>query len=265
MKLSIIVVDYNSSKYIVPCLNSIKQFLSGIEFEVIIVDNCSPENHGEEYKQILSNVKYFRLDQNLGFGGGNNYGAKQASGDYLLLLNPDTLLVDDSVQKMVSFLDFHDEIGALTCLLYNDEKTMQKNFFGKFQSLGSLVLRHYNYQKIDQSKEFFYTDIVTGAAFMIKKERFLQAGGFDEKIFMYLEDDDLCKTLVDLGYKNAVLNTARIIHLEGKSAAARQRKIYYYESQDYYWRKHNGIFAALIMKIIRYPYKLLVLLRSKSK
>ena len=258
--LSIIIVNYNTSNLVYDCLKSIKKHLD-LNYEVIVVDS-SPEGDlkikDEELKKINLATYYLLLTTNNGFGAANNLGVKNATSKYLLLLNPDTLIVDDSIQKMYSFISKHNEIGALSCLLYNDIecKKMQKNFFGKFQSLGGLTIRRYNYQKIDHSKKFFYTDIVTGADLMIKKETFDQIGGFDEKIFMYLEDDDLCKRIVELGYKNAVLNTAKIIHLESQSTNNKTRKKYYYKSQDYYWHKHNGIFATTLMRIIRWPIKL---------
>lgn len=261
-ELSIIIVDYRSKNLLSNCLRSIQKYVDGFDYEILIVDNNQNQEdkiQNADISKILDPSAFLLLPSaNKGFGAANNFAAKKANGEYLLLLNPDTLVTDDSIQKMLSFIKRHNEIGALTCLLGPDKKTLQKNFFGKFQSLFSVMFRHYNYQKIDQTKEYFYTDIVTGAALMIKKDLFLKVGGFDERFFMYLEDDDLCKRLVDAGYKNAVLNIAKIIHLEGKSISKNaERKKIYYRSQNLYWQKHNGFFPTLVMKIFRYPYKLI--------
>jgi hypothetical protein len=262
--LSIIIVDYKSKKFLFDCLLSIKEHILNIKYEVIIIDHNQEQEfriQNSELSKIMLPAPYSLLPaDNNGFGAGNNLGTSKANGEYLFLLNPDTLIIDDSIEKMFHFLKKHEEIGALTCLLYNrDRKTLQKAFFGKFQSLGSLTLRHYNYQKINPpacgGQEFFYTDIVTGAALIIRKKLYDRIKGFDEHFFMYLEDDDLSKRIVNLGYKNAVLNTAKIIHLEGKSSNNKQRKYYYYKSQDYYWQKHNGKILTLIMRILRWPYK----------
>ncbi len=271
--LSIIIIHHKSKDITFNCLKSIKENLSDINFEIIIVDNSEKEESrikNDELSKILSSSArraepgplggafYLLPSTNKGFGAGNNFGVKSARSEYLLLLNPDTLIFDDSIQKMLSFIKKHDEIGALTCLLGPDKKNLQKDFFGKFQSLGSITIRKYYFNKIDITEEFFYTGIVTGAAFMIKKDLFEKIGGFDERFFMYLEDDDLCKRLVDAGYKNAVLSTAKIIHLEGKSISKnKDRKRIYYRSQDLYWQKHNGFLPTLIMRIIRFPYKLI--------
>jgi len=258
--LSIIIVNYNTPNIVYDCLQSIAKWLK-VDHEVIIVNNGKDEEKKvseDKVKSILKNSPFSIINiENAGFGNANNEGAKKANGKYLFLLNPDTILVDDSVDKMFEFISRHKEIGALTCLLYNDLncKIMQKAFFGKFQSLGSLTIRRYNYQKLDLTKEFFYTDIITGAAFMISKDIYDRTKGFDENIFMYLEDDDLCKRIVDMGYKNAVMNSAKIVHLEGKSTNDKEKKRYYYKSQDYYWRKHNGLVATVLMKILRFPIK----------
>ncbi len=92
---------------------------------------------------------------------------------------------------------------------------------------------------------------------MMKRNIFEKVEGFDENIFMYLEDDDLCKRISELGYKNAILATAKVIHKEGSSINKnKDRKKLYYASQTYFWRKHNGFLPTLLMRIMRWPYKL---------
>ncbi len=263
MKLSIIIVDYNTKKYIFECLKSIEKNLKNINYEVIIVDNKSKDdlkitNQELSDLSLAFDIRLLTLNSNIGFGGGNNAGANIAKGEYLLLLNPDTLIVDDSIEKMLRFIETHDKVGAVVPLLYQEDGvTLQKSFFGKFQSLLGLTLLRNVRQNIDLTKEFFYSDIVTGAAMMIKKALFDKMNGFDENIFMYLEDDDLCKRVADLEYKNVVLCSAKIIHLEGKSSNNKEKKKFYYKSQDYYWQKHKGVLPTLLMKLLRWPYKLM--------
>lgn len=256
--LSIIIINFNSKKYLFESLRSIRQFVMGFDYEIIVADNASTKEKLEPDELKEFKVRFIRLEKNLGFGTGNNQAAKVAQGEYLLLLNPDTLIVDDSITKMVVFLEKHKEIGALTPLLYQEDgKTLQKNFYCKFQSLGTLTIRRYNYQPIDFQEEYMKTDVVVAACLMVKKEIFDSIKGFDENIFMYLEDDDICKRIRDLGYENAVLTTAKIIHLEGKSSNYQTKKIYYYKSQSYFWRKHYGLFRTILMQIVRWPLKVI--------
>jgi len=258
MKLSIVIVNFNSKKLLLNCVDSLYKWVNNCFDEIIVVDNASTKekisaNDFDRHQK----VKFYSLDSNFGFGAANNFGVKQAKGDLILLLNPDTLIVDDSIRDMARYYSGKNSIGAITCLLYSaDDKTLQKSFFGRFQSLLGLTIRRYNYQEINTSVDFMPTDIVTGACLLIKKSLFEKIGGFDQNFFMYLEDDDLCKRLVDLGYQNGVFLKAKIIHLEGKSSEFnKQKKDYYYKSQDYYWHKHNGLIATILMKIIRWPYK----------
>jgi GT2 family glycosyltransferase len=257
--LSIIIVNYFTSGYLKKCLKTLYAHTKSLKFEVIIVDNSmSPNEHLKlrKLEKLYGSLTIIANTKNSGFGSANNLGAKYAKAKYLLLLNPDTEIVDDSVLKLLKFLKFHQEIGALTSLLYQkDKKTLQRAFFGKFQNLSSLTIRRYNYQKVDMSREFFYTNIVTGAALMIKNSLYKKLGGFDERFFMYLEDDDLCKRISDLGYKNAVLNTAKIIHFEGASTTKKTRSKYYFESQKLFFKKHNGILATLGLRLLRFPYR----------
>jgi len=248
--LSIIIVNYFTSSYLSKCLRTLYEHTKGLNFEVIIVDNSASPNELAKLKKLeklYGSLKIIADSRNSGFGAGNNLGVKYAKVKYLLLLNPDTEIVDDSIGKMLKFLKYHKEIGALTCLLYQkDKKTLQRAFFGKFQNLSTLTIRRYNYQKVDIGQEFFYTDIVTGAALMMKKSLYEKLDGFDERFFMYLEDDDLCKRLYDLGYKN-----------EGASATKKTRSKYYFESQKLFFRKHNGLLATLALRLLRFPYRLL--------
>jgi GT2 family glycosyltransferase len=260
-KLSIIILNYNTPDLVYDCLLSIKKFVS-VRHEVILVDNGSDKDKGideTEYRRIMpENCQLIISETNLGFGKGNNLGAKEATGDFLWFLNSDTVLVDSSAEKLVNFIDSHKEIGALSPVIFHPDGSIQHNFFAKFQSLAGVLFRRYNFQKIDFDVEFFYTDIVIGAAMMVRKKLFDELNGFDPNIFMYLEDDDICKRMVDKGYKNAVLTTAKIMHKEGASIKKNSnRKKLYYDSQTYFWKKHNGFLPTLLMRIIRWPYKLI--------
>ena len=264
-KLSIIILNYNTPDLVYDCLKSIKKFVS-IDYEVILVENGSKEDSrisDAEIKKVMPENSHLIVSEtNLGFGKGNNLGATKATGDILFLMNSDTILVDDSVNKLTDFLLSHEEIGALSPVIYHPDGSVQHNFFAKFQTLAGVLFRRYNFQEIDPpaggQKEYFYADIVIGAAMMVRKKLFEEIKGFDPNIFMYLEDDDICKRMVDKGYKNAVLTTAKIIHKEGASIKKNSnRKKLYYESQTYFWKKHNGFLPTLLMRIIRWPYKLM--------
>ena len=264
MKLSIIIINHNTSKLVYDCIESIKKNIFDISYEIILVDNSTNEDNriqDTDIRKILPTTNYQLLTTpNNGFGAGNNAGAKLAEGEYLWLLNSDTLLIDDSVKKMIGFLDQKKEIGIASPLLYNDleSKNIQPFFFAKFQSLNNLIIRR-NRPKIDYKKEeFFETEVVVGASLIIRKSVFDQISGFDENIFMFFEDDDLCYRVIKLGFKVVVYCQAKIIHLQGKSINKNSsRKTMYYTSQTYFWNKHYGFWPTILMRFLRWPYKLI--------
>ena len=254
VELSIIIVDYKSSDFTIELISDLSKHLTSATYEVVVVDN-DPTGGAKKIKKAHPGTKIIKAEKNLGFGAGNNLGAKAATGEYLLLLNPDIHLVDNSIEKMLDFISKHAEIGVLTCLLYGrDAKNLQRHFFGRFQTLSTILLRRQAGRLPVTHDEFFYCDMVTGAALMTRRKLFEKLGGFDENFFMYIEDDDLCRRAQNLGYKNAVLTTARLIHYEGQSSTSNEKKEFYYKSQNYYWQKHYGRFQTALMKILRYPY-----------
>lgn len=266
IELSIIIPNFNTSKLTMECIESIKIHLKNISYEIIIVNNSSRDEEREILQSRLKENSGLKIinSENRGFGAANNLGAESAQGEYLLLLNSDTLVIDNSIANMLSFIKKHKEVGALTPLLYQaDRKTLQKHFYGGFPTLGSLTFRRWEGRRADLSKTYFYSDMVSAAGMMIKKDNFNKVEGFDENFFMYCEDDDLCRRLVKIGFKNAVLTKAKIIHLESSSTSNQSRLRMYYKSQSYYWQKHNGTFWRIVMEIIRWPYKTINILISR--
>lgn len=265
MDLSIIIVNHNSTKYMKRAAASLLNHLNDLKFEIIVVDNSSQPIEQKEAKEYFSKEHFIFLSvPNKGFGAANNSGAKIAEGKILFFLNPDTLIVDDSISKLLKVLEANKKIGALSPLIFGaDGKSLQYHFYGNFLSLHGIILKKWQGKEIDLNQDINYVDMVTGASLMIKKDLFNKVGGFDENFFMYAEDDDLCRRIQNLGYKNAVYTKAKIIHFEGKSSSGRDKKLMYYRSQNYYWRKHYGLVQAVLMRIIRWPYKTAKLFLSK--
>ena len=273
--LSIIIVDYNSLDYLLPCLKSFDNHLK-LDYEGILVDNNQkPELRikNKELSQLFLPTAYCLLPtaSNLGFGNACNLGAKKAIGSYLLFLNPDTLVLDNSIDKMLEFLKSQQNIGVVCPKIITGKNgPEERDYYGDFPTLISLITRN-NHRHImkhpaDINPEPTYevgvgyleAERVTGACLMIKKELFDKVDGFDPKFFMYFEDTDLCKKVYDLGYKTAVLPSASIIHFGGKTqSSTKTKKNFYYKSLDYFFKKHYGIVKMDLMKSIRFFYRLI--------
>lgn len=245
---SIIIVNYNTCTLTLECVESIRKFSTGFTYEIIVVDNASSDESSIILPQ-KENIRFIQSGRNLGFGFANNLGAKSAKGKFLFLLNSDTILLENSIKKM---LDFYVEnqnilnIGALGCILTDKD--------GHFINSGGFFPKAKNYIKtyfgknlkefeISTENEFQEIDFVTGADLMISKQIYEEVDGFDEKFFLYYEETDLQKRLTRLGYRNYIVTTTKIIHLEGGSdlgtTVSNFKRTVIHQSRNRYLKKHD--------------------------
>ena len=254
MKTSVIIVNHNTPKLTADCVASLRRHL-GSAVEIIIVSNGRDAYRPNE-KEVP--IKTIELGKNIGFGASNNRGVREATGDILWFLNTDTLVVDITVGNLLHFISRHKDIGMVTPLLFNDRqcRRLQSDFMARRQTLGNLLLRRAQPKFNIDGREFIEADVIVGASMLMRREVFEELGGFDEKIFMYLEDDDLCFKAQKAGYRVGVYTKARVVHLQGQSIKSnRRRKRLYYESQNYFWRKHYGVAMMWLMRALRWPLK----------
>lgn len=254
--LSVIIVSYNAKDYLLNCLKSLDQ-----KFEIIVVDNASTDGSTEEIKKSFPQVKIIKNKKNLGFAKANNQGIKQASGRYILLLNPDTKILDNAISKMINWMDNNPKAAVSTCQLLNEDGSLQPTG-GFFPTLPRLIawqlflddilpLKSYHPKKqfYDKEKEL---DWVTGAFFLFRKEIIDKVGLFDEKFFMYAEELEYCHRIKKAGFKVFFTPRASIIHYGFKSGSKERALISEYESLKYFYQKHyppyKAIFARIILK-----------------
>lgn len=236
MDVSIIIVNYNTSKLINDCLKSIVEKTTDLEFEVIIVDN-NTENLSETINPSgIKNIRYIQLKENLGFGKANNQGAKIAIGRNLFCLNPDTLLINNAIKILSDYLDSHPKCGICGGNLY-DINLKPINSYKKWRAgirdALNMILKNYP-AKILYRKNFQYNlsstpcnvGYITGADLMIRKKLFNSINGYHPSYFMYNEDPDLCFRVHKLGYRIVSVPQAKIIHLEGQSLPSKDKLIY---------------------------------------
>ena len=249
INMSIIIVNHNTREILKNCLNSIISNTKDINYEIIVIDNNSQDGSPEFIKKTFSEVRLIKNKENSGFGKANNLGASVTKGEYLFFLNSDTIIKDNSLNKLFFCAKKNKELGMIApeLLLKNGEK--QEGAYGAEPTLSTLV-----FGKLTNSKRI---DWLSGAALLIRKSLFEKIQGFDENFFMYFEDVDLSLRVRKLGYGLAICDEAKIVHLVGRSIKISQdRKRIYYASQNYFYKKHYGFLKYLIMKIIRFPYKL---------
>lgn len=226
--VSIIFVNYNTTKLLKECLESVKEQTIGINYEVIIVDNDSNVENKAELKELSEKYKVVLSDENLGFGRANNLGATYANGKYLFLLNTDTVLVNNAIKILFDYIESNPECGVVGGNMLNKDMKPYHSYLRFLPNIKAIIkdeilpskfsyyrnLDNYNYNKTDAPLEVGY---ITGAAFMIRKELFDKVGGFDKDFFLYCEECELCARVKKIGYSIINVPQASIIHYEGAS------------------------------------------------
>jgi GT2 family glycosyltransferase len=213
-KLSIILVNFNGMPYLEGCLDSIRQFAPA-EAEVILVDNASSDQSVAFVSQRFPWVQVERGQRNLGFSAGNNLGAKRASGDFLLLLNTDTVLLEPLQPALVWFQE-HPEYGALTITML-DRDRISRACTGRFPTPLRLALIRSMLVRPDAYPldKVYDVDWVQGSFMLMRAEIWRSLGGMDERYFMYFEDVELCKRIHDDGLKCGYFPMIAYLHIGG--------------------------------------------------
>lgn len=260
--VSVIIVYYQNLNRLVNCLNSLFDTSNRKILEVIVVNN-SNENL-KTVNKIHEKVQVVNTGKNVGYGAGNNIGAKYARGKYLFILNPDTKILKNTISELMpAFKDVKLAINAPTLLdkdaqVYPKQGTQTLTVSSGLLSLTFLNSIYPNnkiaqkYWLNDTNKsENRYVGVVPGSAFVIKKSVFDEVGGFDEKFFMYFEESDLCKRISDKGYKIMMSGKSQIVHYwDTKKGYSKKLQNYFLKSRFYYFRKHFGIASALVIETI---------------
>jgi len=261
VKLSIIILSFNTKDLLKQCLDSVVEGCRGIdEYEVIIVDNASVDGSVEEmdkFKSRIKNLKLIKNKENLGYPKANNQGIKEASGDYIMLLNSDTIVKDRAIFEMVQFLDSHREYEVIGPRLLNSDGSLQSNC-GRFPKLPvafvMLFKEHFggsNFVRWSPGKSQT-VDWLMGAAFMARREVFDKVGGLDENIFMYMEEVEWFYRTQKLNFKTYFLKEVEIIHLGmGSSKTGKTDPILnIYRGLLYFYKKHLSLSEVFILKLM---------------
>lgn len=252
MKITVQIVNFRSREYLPDCLFSVRENLpGGVAAEILVINNDLEPLGNDFSASVLENGK------NIGFGRAHNLGSKQALGEYVLFLNPDTRILPGALAAMLDFFAADEKLGVVGPMLLNSAGNIQSECFGGRKTPSSIIGEKFFSRRrgFPGKEKLFEVDWVSGGALMVRKDVFEKAGKFDENYFMYFEDVDLCLRVKKMGYKIAVNPAAKIFHEGGKSfESEREKKRLYYASQDYYLRKNFGAAGAGLVKLVRLPY-----------
>jgi GT2 family glycosyltransferase len=261
MKLSVVIVSYNVCHFVEQCLDSVQKATEGLDVEVFVVDNDSADDTVETIGRRYPWVHLFANDENYGFARANNIAIRQAKGEYVLLLNPDTIVAEPTLREVVKFMDAHPEAGGAGVRMHNADGTLAPESrraiptpWVSFLKMMGFTKRYYmSHLSWDEPGRI---EVISGAFCFLRRKALDQIGLLDEDFFMYGEDIDLSYRLLKGGWENWYL-PQDIIHFKGESTQKSTfRYVHvFYQAMLIFFRKHYShlsIFYTLPVKMAIY-------------
>lgn len=267
MQLSVIILNYNVRYFLEQCVISVQKALVNLDAEIIVVDNNSSDDSCEMMKQLFPNIKLIENKENVGFPKANNIAVAEAKGEYICILNPDTVVAEDTFTKILNHVTLSGvealNIGIIGCKLIDGTGNFLpeskrgvptpwvaftkifglykiSNFFGKYYA---------QHLTENQSGK---VDILVGAFMVLKRDLYLQVGGFDENCFMYSDDIDLSYMIQKVGKENCYFHETSVIHYKGESTVRDEKYLKRFrEAMQFFYKKHfkKSVIFDLMMQV----------------
>lgn len=279
MKLSVIIVNYNVKYFLELCLQSVYESIINIDAEVIVVDNNSDDGSCEMVTKNFPSVKLIANKKNVGFAKANNIGVKKAKGEFVLILNPDTVVGKDTFIKIIKFAKSRHNFGALGVKLIDGKgkflpeskrgiPTPKVSFYKLIGFTSKRTGKYYaNHLKEDETG---VVDVLVGAFMFMKRKVYNEVKGFDEQYFMYGEDIDLSYKILKKGYQNYYFADAQVIHYKGESTIKNVKSLHnFHKAMEIFYEQHFKInkMYDFVMKFgikLWYALKFVRLTKNKS-
>ncbi len=244
MKLSVIILNYNVQYFLELCLRSVEAAISNIDAEIIVVDNNSEDGSCQMVKTLFPNVLLIENKKNYGFSKGNNIGVQKAKGEYLCILNPDTVVAEDTFLKLIEFSKNKAKLGIVGCKLINGRGVFLPESKRKIPYIKSALKKIFGnpedyYANEVKENEISKVEILVGAFMFLKRSVYEEIKGFDEDYFMYGEDIDISYKALKCGFENYYYGNTTIIHFKGESTL--RDKNYarrFYGAMQIFYKKH---------------------------
>ncbi len=278
MDVSVIIVNWNTRDVLRDCLLSVYDQTSEIEYEVIVIDNASIDDSVSMVRAEFPQVYLIENSENRGFAAANNQGMEIAKGQYVLLLNSDTIILDNAISKTLEFAKDRPNASVVGCKVLNPDRTLQPTCFMFPSVFNRLLFTTYLYKIFPRSRFFGRermswwdrkdeqeVDVVTGCFMMVRQEAIKRVGMMDTQFFMYAEEIDWCYRFYKAGWKNLYTPAPQIIHLGNVSAAKyRNERAVLKDISDIrlmfkHWPKWKACFG-VILKITFYLSRLLLMM-----
>lgn len=281
MQLSVIILNYNVRYFLEQCILSVQKALEGIEGEIIVVDNASSDDSCEMMKNKFPHIKLIENATNLGFPKGNNIGVAQAKGEYICILNPDTVVAEDTFVKILnSQLPTHNsQLGIIGCKLIDgtgnflpeSKRGVPTPWVAFTKIFGLYKISNYfgkYYAQHLSENQSGKVDVLVGAFMMMKRELYLEVGGFDENCFMYSDDIDLSYLVLKSGKTNYYFHETSVIHYKGESTVRDGTYMKRFrEAMQFFYKKHfkKSWFFDVMMLFGTFVFSFLKKIQQKNK
>ena len=244
IRISVIIVNYNARYFLKNCLDSILSSDISDEIEIIVIDNASSDGSSDMIELEFPEILCLKNDENVGFGKANNKAVKLAKGEYVLILNPDTMMAENTLSEVLDFAKNQKDFGAVGVHFIDglgNYLPESKRNFPNLKVAGAKLLGYSKYYYANQieDNDIAEVEVLTGAFMFIKRAVYYIVEGFDEDFFMYGEDIDLSYRIFKAGYKNYYLGTSKVVHFKGESTV--KNKFYFenfYGALGIFYKKH---------------------------
>lgn len=265
MNLSVVIVNYQTFELTRDTVNSILQYSYPFSYEIYVVDNASADDSLSRLQDYFKDkVKFIASSKNNGFAAGNNQALRAIDSDYVLLLNSDTVVWENTLENIYDYMEKHKEVGACGCRVRLENGELDKACKRTFPNVKNSFFRLFhipnkseddNYNLTDlPDDEVYEIDCLTGAFMFIRKTALDEVGLLDETFFMYGEDIDLCYRIKHAGWKIIYYGKSSITHLKGASSKKQKNKLIYefYRAMYIYYNKHHAGESSFIVNIVVY-------------
>lgn len=265
--VAVIIVNWNTSALLDRCLSTLYASTENLDLDVWVVDNASTDDSVASTRSKYPQVKIIENHENLGFARANNQGIRASQGEYILLLNTDAFLFKGTLAALVRKMEEHPDTGAASCKLLHEDGSLQRScqsfptvatelwqclyldkLFPESRVFGKYMM---TYWRMDDFRE---VDVVMGACMLLRRKALDETGLFDENFFMYSEEVDLCYRLKKAGWKVRYVPEIQATHIWGGSSrqVPFETMVRLYKSRVQFFRKHYGVMAAVLLKLVLY-------------
>jgi GT2 family glycosyltransferase len=255
MQLSVIILNYNVRYFLELCVLSVQKAIQNLDAEIIVIDNNSSDDSCTMMKQRFPNIKFIQNKENSGFPKGNNIGVAQAKGEYICILNPDTVVAEDTFEKILNskLITHNSQLGIIGCKLIEGTGNFLPEskrgiptpwvaftkIFGLYKLFPKSSLFNKYYAQHLYENQTGKVDVLVGAFMVMKRELYNELGGFDENCFMYADDIDLSYRALQNGKSNYYFAETTVIHYKGESTTRDQKYMkHFQEAMQFFYKKH---------------------------